>query len=201
MMKKQTLRFDEIEQIRNFAKEICTSPYLVGLIAYLLYDIAKRGQQNEFPQSSIDSVSDLNVEDEKEIPIQILVFLKNNVTKKRGNRLIGGKQMRLTRIHLFIEEIRKNVLQIIKNSDEYISCEDLAKYSQIFNMKYIKSHFSHAETSNEVRFIIAVGLGQNDYSRFLDCSQEYIDIIYDFFEDSSPLQLKDLIETYKFIYI
>ena len=77
----------------------------------------------------------------------------------------------------------------------------MAMYSEIFNMNYIKAHFSHVDDYNETRFVIAVGLGEEDYYGILEGSPEYIDKFYEFFESSYTHQVKHLIEAYNFIYL
>lgn len=196
-MKNVVLPTDEMEVIREFAKEVIKKPYLVELIASLLCDIVKDGKI-DFTDSSIDSVDDLDPDYEDDIPIPVVDFLKENVVK-RGNRYSGNKKLRLARVCFFIDEIRANILKKI-NQPEEISCQDLAGYSQIFNMKYIKSNFSHVEKPNEIRLIIAVGLSDYDYNGLLSGMPEYIDTIYDFFKSASKSQLTNMIEAYKFIY-
>ena len=175
-MKNIILQPNEIEEIRKFAIQIADSPYLVDLIASLLYDIVKKGK-NDITDSCISSIEGIDLKDEDEIPIPVVVFLKDNVVKRgRGST----KKVRLARINLFIEMIRKNVLQKIK-SETKISCKEMAMYSEIFNMNYIKAHFSHVDDYNETRFVIAVGLGEEDYYGILEGSPEYIEKFYDFF--------------------
>lgn len=194
-MKNIILQPNEIEEIRKFAIQIADSPYLVDLIASLLYDIVKKGK-NDITDSCISSIEGID-KDEDEIPVPVVVFLKNNVVKRgRGST----KKVRLARINLFIEMIRKNVLQKIK-SETKISCKEMAMYSEIFNMNYIKAHFSHVKDYNETRFVIAVGLGEEDYYGILESSPEYIDKFYEFFESSYTHQVKHLIEAYNFIYL
>ena len=195
-MKNVILQPNEIEEIRKFAIQIADSPYLVDLIASLLYDITKKGK-NDITDSSINSIEGIDLKNEDEIPVSIVVFLKNNVVK-RGRA--GTKKVRLARISLFIEMIRRNVLQKIK-SETKITCKEIAMYSQIFNMNYIKAHFSHVRDYNETRFVIAVGLGEEDHCGILESSSEFIDRFYEFFEDSSHGQVEHLIEAYKFIYL
>lgn len=195
-MKNIILQPNEIEEIRKFAIQIADSPYLVDLIASLLYDIVKKGK-NDITDSCISSIEGIDLKDEDEIPIPVVVFLKDNVVKRgRGST----KKVRLARINLFIEMIRKNVLQKIK-SETKISCKEMAMYSEIFNMNYIKAHFSHVDDYNETRFVIAVGLGEEDYYGILEGSPEYIDKFYEFFESSYTHQVKHLIEAYNFIYL
>ena len=195
-MKNIILQPNEIEEIRKFAIQIADSPYLVDLIASLLYDIVKKGK-NDITDSCISSIEGIDLKDEDEIPIPVVVFLKDNVVKRgRGST----KKVRLARINLFIEMIRKNVLQKIK-SETKISCKEMAMYSEIFNMNYIKAHFSHVDDYNETRFVIAVGLGEEDYYGILESSPEYIDKFYEFFESSYTHQVKHLIEAYNFIYL
>lgn len=98
-MKNVSLQPNEIEEIRKFAIQIADNPHLVDLIASLLYDIAKKGK-NDITDSSINSIEYLNLKDEDEIPVSIVVFLKDNVVK-RGRA--GTKKVRLARINLFIE--------------------------------------------------------------------------------------------------
>ena len=194
-MKNIILQPNEIEEIRKFAIQIADSPYLVDLIASLLYDIVKKGK-NDITDSCISSIEGID-KDEDEIPVPVVVFLKDNVVKRgRGST----KKVRLARINLFIEMIRKNVLQKIK-SETKISCKEMAMYSEIFNMNYIKAHFSHVDDYNETRFVIAVGLGEEDYYSILEGSPEYIDKFYEFFESSYTHQVKHLIEAYNFIYL
>lgn len=194
-MKNIILQPNEIEEIRKFAIQIADSPYLVDLIASLLYDIVKKGK-NDITDSCISSIEGID-KDEDEIPVPVVVFLKDNVVKRgRGST----KKVRLARINLFIEMIRKNVLQKIK-SETKISCKEMAMYSEIFNMNYIKAHFSHVDDYNETRFVIAVGLGEEDYYGILEGSPEYIDKFYEFFESSYTHQVKHLIEAYNFIYL
>lgn len=194
-MKNIILQPNEIEEIRKFAIQIADSPYLVDLIASLLYDIVKKGK-NDITDSCISSIEGID-KDEDEIPVPVVVFLKDNVVKRgRGST----KKVRLARINLFIEMIRKNVLQKIK-SETKISCKEMAMYSEIFNMNYIKAHFSHVDDYNETRFVIAVGLGEEDYYGILKGSPEYIDKFYEFFESSYTHQVKHLIEAYNFIYL
>ena len=194
-MKNIILQPNEIEEIRKFAIQIADSPYLVDLIASLLYDIVKKGK-NDITDSFISSIEGID-KDEDEIPVPVVVFLKDNVVKRgRGST----KKVRLARINLFIEMIRKNVLQKIK-SETKISCKEMAMYSEIFNMNYIKAHFSHVDDYNETRFVIAVGLGEEDYYGILEGSPEYIDKFYEFFESSYTHQVKHLIEAYNFIYL
>ena len=194
-MKNIILQPNEIEEIRKFAIQIADSPYLVDLIASLLYDIVKKGK-NDITDSCISSIEGID-KDEDEIPVPVVVFLKDNVVKRgRGST----KKVRLARINLFIQMIRKNVLQKIK-SETKISCKEMAMYSEIFNMNYIKAHFSHVDDYNETRFVIAVGLGEEDYYGILEGSPEYIDKFYEFFESSYTHQVKHLIEAYNFIYL
>ena len=194
-MKNIILQPNEIEEIRKFAIQIADSPYLVDLIASLLYDIVKKGK-NDITDSCVSSIEGID-KDEDEIPVPVVVFLKDNVVKRgRGST----KKVRLARINLFIEMIRKNVLQKIK-SETKISCKEMAMYSEIFNMNYIKAHFSHVDDYNETRFVIAVGLGEEDYYGILEGSPEYIDKFYEFFESSYTHQVKHLIEAYNFIYL
>lgn len=196
-MNKSILTTNEMGVIRKFAKEIAKDPYLVELISSLLCDIVKDGK-NDFTDSSIDSVDDLDTDYEEDIPIPVVEFLKENVVK-RGNRKTGNKKIRLARVCFFIDEIRANILKKI-NQPEEISCQDLAGYSQIFNMKYVKTNFTHVEKSNEIRLIIAVGLSDYDYNGLLSGMPEYIDTIYDFFKSASKSQVTNMIEAYKFIY-
>ncbi len=191
------LSFEEIETIRKYAIQIADSPYLVDLLSSILYDITKRGK-NDITDSIISSVKDLKLEEEDEIPIPVVRFLKENVVR-RGNSSSGNKRLRMKRISLFIDEIRLNILQKMKDNKK-VSCEDLARYSQIFNLRYIKSHMSHVETPNQTRLVIAVGLGEYDYDGILECSQNSIDELYEFFEGSSEQQMKSLMEAYNFIY-
>ena len=161
----------------------------------ILTTIVKKGK-NDITDSCISSIEGID-KDEDEIPVPVVVFLKDNVVKRgRGST----KKVRLARINLFIEMIRKNVLQKIK-SETKISCKEMAMYSEIFNMNYIKAHFSHVDDYNETRFVIAVGLGEEDYYGILEGSPEYIDKFYKFFESSYTHQVKHLIEAYNFIYL
>ena len=196
-MKKSILTTDEMEKIRGLAKEISKSSYLVELISAILCDIVKSGIIN-ITDSLVSSVEDLNPDYEDDIPVPVIEFLKENIVK-RGNRQTGNKTVRLARVCFFIDEIRADILQKVKQSKD-ISCDDLAGYSGIFNMNYIKSNFSHVEKPNEIRLIIATALSDYDYNCLLSGMPDYIDALYDFFKQATKTQVKNIFEAYNFIY-
>lgn len=192
MLKKTSLAQEEIQKIRNLAREVVENPTLIDWIVTLLWDNVKYDKK-EFPKSSIESINRISKEGEKDIPSSILKFLQENVIS-HGNKMTGNKQVRLERIFFFIETIRKYLLMKVDNNI-YISSKIIYSYSQIFNIKSIKN--LKPTTINQLRLAFAVALVENDNGGILGDHSECIDNFYELYCLTTAQQREDLFNVVK----
>ena len=192
-MKITELAKEEIEEIRKYAKRVAEEPFLVDLIATLCCDIIDR-KKKDITRREIEYLQEIR-EEEDQIPLEILRFLKENVTRSSK---AGKKAVRLARLLCFVEEIREKVLQNVK-ADIKISCYDIRAYAEIFDIYYIMEHIDKSELfSNEIRLIIAVAINEDDYEGILQETPEIIDSLENLFYGFSEKQMKNLMKVHKF---
>lgn len=161
-MEKQTILLpeEEIKTIRSFANAVADDSDLVNSIACYLYDIAKDGKK-ELSQETLSSMHVMPLEEAHNIPRDISSFLKTNMVA-RGSKATGTKKIRMQRLILFVHSIREAVINLLEKDNIMFSSEDIKNFSEIFNMKYVRTHIYSPKSSNTLRLIIAVALSDND---------------------------------------
>lgn len=193
-MKITELAKEEIEEIRKYAKGVAEDPNLVDLMSALCCDIIDR-KKKDITSHEIAFVQGIREEEEEEISPEIIKFLKANMTRSSKT---GKKATRLARLICFVEEIRKNVLQNVK-SNEKLSCYDIKRYAQIFDMHYIMDCMNDPTffSSNEIRLMLAVAINEDDNEGVLEDSPSIVDSLEIVFQTLSEAQIKNLLKVRK----
>lgn len=195
-MEKQTILLpeEEIKTIRSFATAVADDSNLVNSIACYLYDIAKDGKK-ELSQETLSSMQVMPLEELTNIPHDISSFLKTNMVS-RGSRTSGSKKIRMQRLIIFVHSIREAVLQRLERDNIMFSTEEIKNFSEIFNMKYIKTHIYSPKSSNTLRLIIAVALSDNDRFSVFESNSNMLKHAEFLFRLANENQIQSLFDVY-----
>ncbi len=195
-MEKQTILLpeEEIKTIRSFANAVADDSDLVNSIACYLYDIAKDGKK-ELSQETLSSMHVMPLEEAHNIPRDISSFLKTNMVA-RGSKATGTKKIRMQRLILFVHSIREAVINLLEKDNIMFSSEDIKNFSEIFNMKYVRTHIYSPKSSNTLRLIIAVALSDNDRFSVFELNQNMLKHAEFLFRLANEDQMQSLFEVY-----
>lgn len=195
-MEKQTILLseEEIKIIRSFATTVADDSELVNSIACYLYDIAK-DEKKELSRETLSSMKVMPLEEITNIPYDISAFLKTNMVA-RGSKSSGSKKVRMQRLIFFVHSIREAVLHRLEKDNIMLSTEEIKNFSEIFNMKYIKTHIYSPKSSNTLRLVIAVALSDNDRFSVFELNSNILKHAEFLFRLANENQMQSLFEVY-----
>lgn len=178
-MTKERKLIKEME-LRRLAEMLVDNPEATSVAASIFYDNAKHGMKR-VSEESHRMISEISEEEEKEIPIKVLRYLKK--TKN---------------IQLFFEVERKLIIDRLLTQD--LSNEQIVKYVGCFDSKMLKKYLTTEVNRTTKKFLIMVCLDEagifydEDPVSFMDLVQKLY--LLDFTDLSVYKTVKYLLKFY-----
>lgn len=176
----EEMMFKKEMELRYLAEMVVKSPEATAIISSIFYDNAKHGVRR-VGEEAHRTINDISEEDEKDIPIEVLRFLKK--TKN---------------IHPFFEIVRKLIVN--KLLSERLFDEQIVKYVDCFDCKMLKKYLDGIRVKKNLKkFVIMVCLDDSNIY-YDDDPVTYMKLVKKLYsldlDDHSVLQATELLTSF-----